>query len=206
MGMGHKDIAKPFDPESLREDWSEIIDSLSLSEPERRFMRSRWLENVLWMERASQRTRKRYYVLRCIVAGGAVALPALVGLNVIGSARAAVLWVTFALSIVVGLAAALEAFFRLGERWRHYRKRVEELKAEGWDFYQLAGRYKDSGDHGAAFPQFAQSVQVILAREVDEFIAEIARAPEPQATTTVSSAERGGSSRPGTARDPGRRS
>ncbi len=192
MGTGRQDKATPFDPESLRQDWSEIIDSLSLSEQRRRFLRSRWLEYVLWMEKASQRTRKRYYVLRSVVAAGAVILPALVGLNVIGSAKTAVLWITFAISIVVGLAAALEGFFRLGERWRHYRKRVEELKAEGWRFYQLSGEYQDHADHDGAFPQFVANVELILANEVNEFIAEIARAPEPQSTAPSTSGDQGG--------------
>ena len=48
-------------------------------------------------------------------------MPALVSLNVIGSAKTAILWVTFAISLVVGLSAALGGFVRLGERWRHYR-------------------------------------------------------------------------------------
>jgi hypothetical protein len=176
--------ARPFDPEWLRDDLASIIDSLSLSEPEKHFLRSRWLEPLLWMEDAAQRTRRRYYALRSIIAVGAVLVPALVSLNVIGAAKTAILWVTFAVSLVVGLSAALEGFFRLGERWRHYRQRVEELKAEGWVYYQLAGGYKDAADHHAGFPAFAANVQRILAQEVEEFIAEIARPPERGQTQT----------------------
>lgn len=119
-----------------------------------------------------------------VIALGAVIVPALVSLNVIGAARTAILWVTFAVSLVVGMSAALEGFFRLGERWRHYRRRVEELKTEGWDYYELAGGYKGEADHRAAFPAFAAKVQMILAQEVEEFIAEIARAPEGGQTQT----------------------
>jgi len=178
MGVNPRHGARPFDPTWLREDLASIIDSLSLSEPEKHFLRSRWLEPLLWMEHAAQRTRMRYYGLRSIIAVGAVIVPALVSLNVIGAAKSAILWVTFAVSLVVGLSAALEGFFRPGERWRHYRQRVEELKAEGWDYYELAGGYKDAKDHHAAFPAFAANVQRMLAQEVEEFIAEIAKAPE----------------------------
>ena len=93
---------------------------------------------------------------------------------------------------MVGLAAALEGFFRLGERWRHYRQRVEELKSEGWRFYQLSGEYQDHADHDGAFPQFVANVELILANEVNEFIAEIARAPEPQSTDPPASGDQGG--------------
>jgi hypothetical protein len=172
--------AKPFDPAWLQKDFASIIDGLSLSEPERHFLRSRWLGYVLWMEDAAQRTRRRYYALRVIIAVGAVIVPALVSLNVIGSAKTAILWITFAVSLVVGVSAALEGFFRLGERWRHYRQRVEQLKAEGWDYYQLTGAYTGMTDHHEAFPAFVANVQSVLAQEVDEFIADIAKAPGGQ--------------------------
>jgi hypothetical protein len=185
QGVKRPHGARPFDPVWLRQDLEGLVDSLELSEPEKHFMRSRWLEPLLWMEAAAQRTRKRYYALRGVIAVGAVIVPALVSLNVIGSAKTAILWVTFAVSLVVGISAALDGFFRLGDRWRHYRRRVEELKAEGWDFYELAGAYKDEDDHQKAFPAFAAKVQVILAQEVEEFIAEIARAPDGGKTTSA---------------------
>jgi hypothetical protein len=169
--------AKPFDPVWLRRDFTRLIDSLSLSSSEKDFLRLRWLEYVIWMESAAQRTRFRYYALRCIIAVGAVIVPALVSLNVIGSAKTAILWVTFAVSLVVGISAALDGFFHLGDRWRHYRARVEELKAEGWDYFQLAGQYADAHDHHQAFSAFESNVQALLAQEVKEFIADIARAP-----------------------------
>jgi hypothetical protein len=169
---------KPFDAHWLRRDLGRMIDALSLSEAEEHFLRSRWLESILSMEGSAQRARRLYYALRSVVAVGAVIVPALVSLNVIGSAKAAILWVTFAISLAVGVCAAVEGFFRLGERWRHYRLRVEQLKAEGWDFYELTGRYAKANDHHEAFPAFAANVQRLLAREVEEYIAEIAKAPE----------------------------
>ena len=177
-----RDAVKPFDEAWLRQDLARVVDSLTLSEPEKHFLRSRWHETILWMEGAAQRTRRRYYALRSVIAVGAVIVPALVSLNVIGSAKEAILWVTFAISLVVGISAALDGFLRLGERWRHYRLRVEQLKAEGWDFYELAGRYRKAKDHHEAFPTFAANVQRVLAQEVEEYIAEIAKAPEGDKT------------------------
>lgn len=168
----------------LRGDFTRLIDSLSLSPSEEHFLRSRWLEYLIWMESAAQRTRSRYYTLRSIIAVGAVIVPALVSLNVVGAAKTAILWVTFAVSLVVGISAALDGFFHLGERWRHYRARVEALKAEGWDYFELAGQYADAHDHHEAFPAFETNVQALLAQEVKEFIADIARAPESGQTQT----------------------
>jgi hypothetical protein len=168
---------KPFDQAWLRDDLASIVNKVELSDEEKHFLSSRWLESIVWMEGAAQRSQRLYYVLRSTTAVGAVVVPALVSLNVIGSAKAAVLWVTFGISLVAGICAALEGFFRLGDRWRHYRLRVEELKTAGWDFYELAGAYANAKDHHEAFHTFAANVQTILAQEVAQYIAEIAKAP-----------------------------
>ena len=61
--------------------------------------------------------------------------------------------VTFAVSLVVALSAAVEGFFRFGDRWRHYRSLVEELKSEGWSFHELSGPYRaDGATHESAIP------------------------------------------------------
>jgi Protein of unknown function (DUF4231) len=170
--------AKPFDRHWLEEDLGGLIEEMRLPPGESHFLRSRWLESILWMEAAAQRTRTRYYALRLVTVVGAVIIPALVSLNVVGSVDRAVTWATFALSLVVAVSAALEEFFRLGERWRHYRVAVEELKAEGWAFYGTVGRYEEDGyDRSAGFPTFAARVEEILARETDTYIAKIAKPP-----------------------------
>jgi hypothetical protein len=57
--------------------------------------------------------------------------------------------------LLVATSAAIEEFFHFGERWRHYRRSVELLKAEGWKFFELAGVYGVEGKgHAAACPAF----------------------------------------------------
>jgi hypothetical protein len=176
--------AKPFDDAWLEQDLGKLIESLGLSEQQQHFMRSRWLENILWMEETARRTRDRYYALRLIVVVGAVIVPALVGLNAIGSEKAAINWTVFGLSLVVGICAAVEAFFRLGERWRHYRSSVEALKAEGWSYAERSGVYRRLGrDHDGAFALFAARVQALLAHEVEEYVTEIAKRSDQSAPT-----------------------
>ena len=158
-----------------------------MGDDQRHFISSRWLENVLWMEGAAQRTRTRYYALRLITIVGAVIVPALVSINAVGGTEAAITWLTFAVSLVVALSAAVEGFFRFGDRWRHYRSLVEELKSEGWSFYELGGRYGGEGsNHETAFPTFVDRVNELLARETQIYIAEIAH--PAQATSTSDSA------------------
>ena len=169
----------PFGQVWLRTDLETLVNSFQLSDDQRHFISSRWLENVLWMEAAAQRTRTRYYALRLTTIVGAVIVPALVSINAVGGTKAAITWLTFAVSLVVALSAAVEGFFRFGDRWRHYRGLVEELKSEGWAFHELSGPYRaEDAKHKTAFPTFVDRVNELLARETQTYISEIA-APAP---------------------------
>ena len=136
------------------------------------------------MEAAAQRTRTRYYILRLITLIGAVIVPALVSINAVGGTRTAITWLTFAVSLIVAVSAAVEGFFRFGERWRHYRSLVEELKSEGWDFHELSGPYRVGGaTHANAFAVFVERVNDVLRRETQAYIAEIASPPRGSASS-----------------------
>jgi Protein of unknown function (DUF4231) len=181
--MGNKTL---FNPDWLRKDLGELIDSLDLGEEAKHFCRSRWLESVVWMESTAQWTRNVYYVLRMITVVGAVVVTALVSLNAVGTTAAIVTWLTFSISLLVAVSAATESFFQFGARWRHYRGLVEGLKAEGWAFSELSTPYDASGaTHASAFPTFVLHVNSLLRQETQSYIAEIAT---PTTTATNSAA------------------
>ena len=176
----------PFGQAWLREDLGELVASFQVSDEQRHFLSSRWLENVLWMEAAAQRKRTRYYALRLTTVVGAVIVPALVSINALGKAEMAITWLTIAVSLVAAVSAAVEGFVRFGDRWRHYRSLVEELKSEGWDFYELSGPYRAEGaTHETAFPIFVERVNELLRRETQTYISEIARPPKTTASSEV---------------------
>jgi hypothetical protein len=161
--------------DALKQDLGELIAAVDLPELNKHFLRSRWLDQMLWAEGRADSTRSRYYVLRLIAIVGGVTVPALVSLNVQTSVTAVVSWVTFTISLAVAICLALESFFRWGERWTHYRRLSELLKSEGWLFFQLAGPYQESGTHARAYPEFAKRVEAIVASDVETFITQVAR-------------------------------
>ena len=171
----------PFGQAWLRDDLEKLVASFEVTDDQRHFISSRWLENVLWMETAAQRTRSRYYRLRLTTIVGAVVVPALVSINAVGDTEDAITWLTFAISLVVALGAAVEGFFRFGDRWRHYRGLVEELKSEGWAFYELTGAYREETKHRTAFTAFAERVNELLARETQTYISTIAHPTQSSA-------------------------
>ncbi len=155
------------------------IERLPIDDLQKTYLHGRWLDQVAWLGRGARRDQRRYYALRLVTILGGVTIPALVGVNVDGEAASTVRWATFGLGLLVAAAAALEEFFRYGERWRHYRQQAELLKAEGWAFLQLAGpAYRRYDSHAEAFRTFVGRVEDAVRQEVGVYVAEVARAPE----------------------------
>jgi hypothetical protein len=163
--------------DALKADFDTMIGELRLSELRRRFLRARWLDQLLWVEDRADYNRRRYFFWRLITIIGGVIVPALVTVNLNGTAGPGLTWATFAISLLVAVSAAVEGFFRYGERWRHYRRTAELLKTEGWQFLQLTGHYRRHAAHALAYPLFASRVEDILQQDVDAYITTVAAEP-----------------------------
>jgi Protein of unknown function (DUF4231) len=161
---------------SSEESYDDLIGGLELSEPQRVFMRARWLDQLLWTERAARRAHHWYHALRLTTIIGALVVPALVGLNLDGGLKGAIAVTTFGVSLLVACCAGIDEFFRFGERWRHYRRVAEQLKSEGWSFFQLSGPYRRFNPHHTkAYPVFASRVEAVLQSDVEVYFTEVAQ-------------------------------
>lgn len=163
----------------------ELIDVLDLTDLQKRFLRSRWLEQLLWMGTRTKSARNWYYTLRLTTIIGGVIVPVLVVLNTSNNSldknfAPAVRWLTVGVSAVVAVSSAVEEFFHYGDRWRHYRQTAESLKTQGWQFSQLCGLYGSYNSHQEAFPNFAAQVEGILQRDVEVYVTEVVREKEKQ--------------------------
>ncbi|MCA9742140.1 MAG: DUF4231 domain-containing protein [Deferribacteres bacterium] len=160
----------------LRKEFADIIAGMELNEIQRKYLQQRWLDQVMWMEGKAGKAQKPYYVLRMTTIIGGVIIPALVGL---GTGDAGFLkGVTVLLSLIVAVSAAVEGFFKYGDRWRHYRATVEMLKSEGWNFFSLNGAYNEFEKHGEAFSLFSAKVENLIQTDVQTFISTIAKEAE----------------------------
>lgn len=182
----------------LKEDLGQLIETLKLSDLQKHFLRSRWLEQIMWMEGKANAARNWYYRLRLTVIIGGVIIPALISLNtpaVIGDisdgAAAAISWTAFGLSLLVALSAAVEQFFNYGERWRHYRRMAETLKAEGWQFFQLSGPYRRFKSHADAYRAFAARTEEANQHDVEAYITSVVQEKEEDREEEVEEIARG---------------
>lgn len=176
------------DHEQLRMDMDKLIAMLELPELNKQFLRARWLDQLLWMENKAWSAVRWYYTLRLTTIVGGVIVPALVSLNLGENAAAVIRWLTFAISLLVALSAAVEEFFHYGERWRHYRRTAELLKSEGWQFFELSGPYANQ-THAQAYPAFAARVEEFSRHEVEVYITQVVKDKEEKKGGTVAQAE-----------------
>jgi hypothetical protein len=177
---------RDFYREALKQEFTGLINSIDLTEPQRYYLRSRWLDQVLWMEGRANRARDLHYKLRLTTIIGGVIIPALVSLNLAGNnndenIKRAIFWTTFAFSQAVAISAATEQFFNYGERWRHYRRSVETLKTQGWQFFELSGAYQPYKTYQQAFNYFAGDVESILQRDVEVYSTQVVQAKREDA-------------------------
>lgn len=159
--------------EHLKKDMADLIDQLEITDLQKRFMKARWLDQVLWLEGRANQARNRFYNLRIITIIDGVIIPALVSLNISGRAGETIRWFTFGVSQMVAISAASEEFFRYGERWKQYRNTTEGLKIEGWQFFQLSGSYQTLQNHPSAYSTFANRVETIIKKDVEVYITEV---------------------------------
>lgn len=162
----------------LKQDFNELIDATSLSDLQKRFMKARWLDQLLWLEKRAKQTQNRYYWLRVLTIVGGVFIPALASLSLGGNGQSYVGWATFILSQIVAISASIEEFFGYGDRYRRYRRSAEQMKHEGWSFLQLSGRYREREDYEAAYSVFANRVESIIKQDVEDYLAQMLQQEE----------------------------
>lgn len=164
----------------LEQDFSRVFETLTLTDLQKEFLRSRWLNQMLWMAGRAARARNWYYRLRLTTIIGGVIVPILVSLNIANrTVDSALKSATIFLSGLVAVSSAVEEFFHYGERWRHYRRTTESLKAQGWQFFELTGPYQsykrleEDKRHEEAFSVFADQVEEIIQRDVEVYATQV---------------------------------
>ena len=171
--------AEPARRVSSGEKLASIIDSLEISAFQKDLLRQRWLDQVKWLSEQSRRARRRYLWLRVPVVVGGVAIPGFV--TILLSGAQTVSWLgnlpidyirlaAFAISLGVGILAALEEVLHYGERWRHYRRTSEILKTIGWQYLMLSGLFRRYASHAAAYAAFTERVEDALNEDVEGYL------------------------------------
>jgi len=167
-------VAKEKYTQRIKAEFIDQIDSLTLGEKQKTYLKSRWLDQLIWMENKAERAQRSYYNLKVTVIIAGVILPVLVTSNLGGSLAIAVKTIAVVLGLLVAGLTAVEDFFNYGERWRHYRSIAEMLKAEWWRYYNQNGRYEKK-THANNFLNFSNYVEDALRLDVKTYIKEVVK-------------------------------
>jgi hypothetical protein len=153
---------------ALKRDWDQLsrrIDESKLDEDKKSFLWARWLDPILTFERKAKNNERLHLGLRTIAVVGGILVPALVSVK--GHWAHPTSIVT---GLVVAIAIALDGLLDLSGRWREYAQTAEGLKTLGWQFFELAGQYKEQTSLEEAFKPFVADVEDLIKAEVSVYL------------------------------------
>ena len=70
-------------------------------------------------------------------------------------------WSSWSISLMVTISNGFLQLFSLDKNYFEYALTTEQLKTEGWQYFQLAGKYEDDKTHKEAYKVFCKSVENI---------------------------------------------
>ncbi len=153
----------------------EIIDGLELSsKTDNSILKSRFLSEVLNYEKRKLHTRKYYNVFRFIVTTGSILLPAVLSLGQMDPAKlpknfeTISYWISWTISLSVTASNGFLQLFSLDKNYFEYAITTEQLKTEGWQYFQLSGKYDDYESHQEAYRPFCKSIENIKRKQVEK--------------------------------------
>ena len=140
---------------------NEIINTLELdSETDRNILKSRFLSEVVQYEKRKIHTKKYYDRFRFIVTVGSILLPAILSLGQMDPNKLPknfdqiVYWASWTISLSVTASNGFLQLFSLDKNYFEYALTTEQLKTEGWQYFQLSGKYEDDETHQDAYKDF----------------------------------------------------
>ena len=153
----------------------EIIDGLELgSKTDNSILKSRFLSEVLNYEKRKLYTRKYYNIFRFVVTTGSILLPAVLSLGQMDPAKlpknfdTISYWISWTISLSVTASNGFLQLFSLDKNYFEYAITTEQLKTEGWQYFQLSGKYDEYESHREAYRPFCKSIENIKRKQVEK--------------------------------------
>jgi hypothetical protein len=153
----------------------DIINSLKLiSDTDKSILKSRFLYEVLNYDARRNHTKKYYNGFRFIVTVGSILLPAILSIGQMDPEKLPKnfdrfsYWASWTISLTVTVCNGFLQLFSLDKNYFEYAITSEQLKTEGWQYFQLSGKYEDYESHGEAYRPFCKSIENIKRKQVEK--------------------------------------
>lgn len=153
----------------------DIINSLDLtSETDKSILKSRFLYEVLNYDARRNNTKKYYNGFRFTVTVGSILLPAILSIGQMDPTKLPdnfdniSYWSAWSISLLVTICNGFLQLFSLDKNYFELAITSEQLKTEGWQFFQLSGKYDEYKDHKEAYRPFCKSIENIKRKQVEK--------------------------------------
>jgi hypothetical protein len=153
----------------------DIINNLELdNNTDKNILKSRFLGEVLRYEDRRNHTKKYYNIFRFIVTTGSILLPAVLSMGQMDPAKLPKnfenisYWVSWTISLMVTGCNGFLQLFSLDKNYFEFAITTEQLKTEGWQYFQLSGKYEEYEDHKEAYKPFCKSIENIKRKQVEK--------------------------------------
>ena len=155
---------------------NEIINKLVLknSPSDNEIIKNRFLYEVMNYEYKRDSINKYYNGLRFVMTIGSILLPAILSIGQMDPAKlprnfdTITYWTSWSLSLTITACNGFLQLFSLDKNYIAYSLVVEQLKTEGWQYFQLSGKYENAQNHGQAFKQFCKSVEGVKRKQIEQ--------------------------------------
>ena len=77
-------------------------------------------------------------------------------------------WASWTISLMVTASNGFLQLFSLDKNYFEYALTTEQLKTEGWQYFQLSGKYEDDESHQEAYKAFSKSIENIKRKQVEK--------------------------------------
>ena len=152
-----------------------IIRNLNLDSKHKKIIiKNRFLYEVMEYEKKRENTKKFYNAFRFIVTTGSILLPAILSVGQMDPAKLPrnfeniSYWITWTISLMVTASNGFLQLFSLDKNYFTYAIVTEQLKTEGWQFFELAGKYEDFKNHNEGYRTFCKSIESIKRKQVEQ--------------------------------------
>ena len=153
----------------------EIVDDLELQKKyDKSIIKHRFLDEISYYEQKRDHTKKYYNIFRFIVTTGSILLPAIISMGQMDPTKLPknfdiiTYWASWTISLSVTASNGFLQLFSLDKNYFSYSMVVEQLKTEGWQFFQLSGKYEDCESHKEAYKPFSKSIENIKRKQVEK--------------------------------------
>ena len=152
-----------------------IIDKLNLEdETDNLIIKYRFLNEVSLYENKKEKTKKWYNGFRFVVTIGSILIPGILSIGQMDPDKLPKnfndisYWASWIISLSVTMSNGFIQLFSLDKNYFSYSIVTEQLKTEGWQFFQLSGKYEDFPDHSSAYKSFCKAIENIKRKQIEQ--------------------------------------